>query len=230
MKRIIVLLITLFIMTGCSAEYNLVYEDNVFEESLKVISTKEDSFVSEINNYYNRGIIADYTVQLGEMDEFEYISKYGGEYKKNIIDENNMYGLQLGYKYQKDEEYSNSSIVFNLFESIYIFDNKIEASNIRNIFNNYNNLSKITISFKTDKNVVNINSDEIKDNVYYWYINKDNYTNKQIEIELEEAGEELLDSDGYLTGNVIKYIIMFVVIMFLFSIIYVYEKIRKSNN
>jgi len=230
MKKIIILLIGVFILTGCSAEYNLVYENNTFKENLKVTSFKDNNFINEINDYYNRGLIVDYKVQLGEMSELEYISKYGGDYKKNIIDFNDTYGLELNYDFSKSEEYLNSSIVYRLFENIYIYNNIISVSKTKNIFDSYNNLNEIKISFKTDKNVININSDEEIDGVYYWYINKDNYKDKEIKIQLEEKGEKLIDSNGYLTGNVIKYILMLITILFLIGIIFIYEKIKKSNN
>lgn len=228
MKKIIVLLCISFILTACSAEYNLIYEDNVFKENLKITSLKNDTFVNEVNNNYNRNFFVDYKLQLGDMSEKDYISKYGGIYNKSIIDENDIYGLQLGYSYENN--YQNSSIVLNLFEYIYIYDNVIKASKIRPIFDNYTNLNDIKIIFSTDKKIKDSNADEIKGNYYYWYITKDNYTNKEIKIELLNQEENLITTDGYLSGSVIKYIIMGIVIILLIFIPVIYEKVKKSNN
>ena len=48
-----------------------------------------------------------------------------------------------------------------------------------------------------------------KDGTYYWYINKDNYINKNINIEFEKNENTIeLDENGYFSSNIIKYIII----------------------
>lgn len=231
MKKIILLVLSIFILTGCSAEYTLIYENNIFKENLKFMSLKSDSFINNINNNYNRNFFVNYKLELGNMDESEYIRDYGGIYNKNIIDENNNYGLELKYDYDTtDNNYINSAIVYNLFEDFSVSDNIIRATNIKNIFESYDGLKEIKIVFSTDKQVIKINSDELKEGNYYWYINKDNYKDKNIEIYLSESENNLITSDGYLSGNIIKYILMGIVIVFLISILVIYEKVKKSNN
>lgn len=229
MKKILILFSYIFFLTGCSAEYNLIYEDNVFKEDLKLISSKNDKNINEINNNYNRNFFINYKLQLGDMSETEYINKYGGIYNKNIIDEDNNYGINLNYNYDKKENYLNSNIVFNLFEDFYVNENFIKASNIKNIFDSYDNLNSIKISFSTDKKVVKVNSDEEINGIYYWYIDKDNFKDKRIEIIMDESDEVLFSKDGYINGNVIKYILMGILILVLISIPIIYEKVRKSN-
>jgi len=229
MKKIILLIITIFILTGCSAEYELIYENNYFNESLKLTSYKNESFINYVNTNYNRNYFINYKLQLGDMSETEYISKYGGVYNKKIINEENNYGIELGYNYDKKEEYINSSIVYNLFDNIYVNENIIRATNIKNIFESYDSLKEIKIVFSTDKNVISTNCDEEKDGKYYWYINNNNYKQKDIKIDLDENENKLLTSDGYLNGKIIKYILMFILIIVLISIPIIYEKVRKSN-
>lgn len=231
MKKIILLVISIFILTGCSAEYNLIYENNIFKENFKVISPKEDNFVNNININYDRNYFVNYKLEFGDMSEIDYISKYGGIYDKKIIDENNNYGLELKYDYEKnDKNFLNSSIVHNLFEEFYVSDTSIRATKIKNIFENYDNLNEIKIVFTTDKKVVNTNYDEEKDGKYYWYINKNNYKDKSINIYLSDDEDSLLTNEGYLNGNIIKYILMILIIIILLSIVVIYEKVKKSNN
>ena len=229
MKKIILLIIVLLTLTGCKAEYNLVYENDIFKEKLVLTSLKND-IVDDVNVNYNRNYFVNYKLQLGDMSESDYISKYGGIYNKNIIDENNNYGMKLSYDFNNKEEYLNSSIVFNLFEKFYISSNLFEATNIKNIFDNYTNLEEIKVIYNTDKNIISRNDDEKIDGKYYWYINKDNYKNKEILIRYDENKDVLVDNDGYFTGNIIKYVLMFLAIVILIGIVIIYEKIRKSNN
>lgn len=230
MKKIIILFLSIFVLTGCSAEYNIVYENNILSENLNIISNKTDDIVNKTSSYYNRNYFIDYKLQLGDMNENEYIKNNGGIYNKTIIDEDNNYGLKLGYSYEKIEEYKNSSIVFNMFNDFYVNDNMIEASNIKNIFDNYNDLESVKIIFSSDKSIVSINADEELDGKYYWYIDKNNYKDKIISIRYQDNVESLIDNNGNFTGNIIKYIIMVLTIIVLISVIIIYEKIRKSNN
>ena len=94
MKKILILLNCIFLLTGCNAEYRLKYENNTFDESLTLVSHKEDSFVNYVNSNYNRNFFINYKLQLGDMSENEYISKYGGIYNKEIINEENNYGIK----------------------------------------------------------------------------------------------------------------------------------------
>lgn len=229
MKKIIMLLCCIFFITGCSAEYELVYENNSFKESLKIISKRTENLINDINNSFNGSYLVDYKIELGDMTEYEYISKYGKGYNKELIDENDIYGFKLGYSYEKDSEYVNSSIVHSLFRDFSISDNFVKANKINNVFNIYPKLDEITISFKTDNNVVETNADKIDNNVYYWNINRDNYANKNIYINYTKK-EELITEDGYLTGNIIKYVLMVLGIVVLISIPIIYEKVKKTYN
>jgi len=229
MKKVIILLCCVFFVTGCSAEYELVYENDIFNESLKIISKRTENLINDINNSYNESYLVDYKIELGDMTEYEYISKYGKGYNKELIDVNDIYGFKLGYSYEKDNDYLNSAIVYSLFRDFTISDNFIKASKINNIFNVYPNLTEIIISFKTDNNVVETNADKTDNNVYYWNINRDNYANKNIYINYIKR-EVLITDEGYLTGNIIKYIFMGLGIIVLIAIPNIYEKVKKSNN
>ena len=232
MKKIFLLIISIFILTGCSAEYNLVYENNLFNESLKIITLKDEYFdgsltTSLIDNYYSMPLLTNYKLQPGDnptedCEECKF-------YNKELIDENNNYGINMYYNYEEKSEFSNSSIIYTLFEKNYINDNYIEVRDCKNIFNYYTNLNEIKIVFSTDKEVVESNSDQEIDGKYYWYINKENYKDKEILIKLGESEKEIVRSDGYLSGNIIKYVLMGLAIIILISIIVIYEKVKNSN-
>ena len=232
MKKIYFLLISIFLLTGCNAEYNLVYKNNEFNESLKIITLKDDYFdysltKSLIDNYYNMSLLTNYKLQPGDniienCEECEF-------YSKELIDENNNYGININYNYKELNDLKNSSIIYTLFEKNYINENYIEARECKNIFDYYTNLNEVKVIFSTDKEVIESNSDQEIDDKYYWYINKENYQDKEILIKLGEKENEIINSDGYFTGNIIKYILMILAIIILISIVVIYEKVKNSN-
>lgn len=235
MKKIILMLF-LLILSGCKAEYNISYIDNKISESLIILS-KEDKVYGEktfeeiINNYYNDvNLLIDYEADPGDMSESEIITNYK-LYNKSIINDKNSYGMKIGYDYEYMSEYNNSTIVHSLYDNLYMSNNVLKTDNIKNIFNYYPYLENIELSFTTDKKVVNTNSDKEIDGVYYWYINKDNYLNKNINIEFEENENNIkIDENGYFSSGIIKYFIMIFAIIILISIVIIYEKVKKSNN
>lgn len=235
MKKIILLLILSFMLTGCSAEYDLSYFDGVLNESFSVISNMNDTINGEsfsviIDDYYNNNyLLVNYKDEPGDMPIEEIELNYE-VYNKSILNYNNKYGLKLEYIYDDNNIYTNSSIVHTLFNNLYVGNSTIKASSINNIFVTYPDLSDITIKFSTDMNVLVSNCDEEKDGVLYWYINKDNYIGKYIEVDFDTSySNNEVVSDGYINWNGIKYIIGGIVIVILISIVVIYEKVKKSN-
>lgn len=231
MKKISLLICSIFLLTGCTAEYNLNYENNQFKESLNIIGSKTETFEGQtfttlINQYNNHTLLVNYKLDLGDMsiEDCENCKLYN----KNIIDKDGLYGLNINYIYGEKSEFTNSSIMHTLFEKNYITDTYINVSECQNIFDYYTNLSEIKVIFKTDKEILEINSDQEIDGKYYWYINKDNYKDKKISIKFGNK-EGIVTEDGYLSGNIIKYVLMALAIIILISIVVIYEKVKNSN-
>lgn len=221
----------LFILTGCSANYEIDYSNNIYNESLITFGSITDiNYKNEIDNYYLRNyFLTSYKVQTGDMSENDVLNNYS-IYNKELVNESNNYGLKLGYSYDNKDDYMESSIVYRLFSSFKIDDNYIKLDGIKNIFNNYEMLDNIKITFSTDKYVIDSNCDEVKDNKYIWYIDKNNYQNKFIEISLVSDKIELYKKNiekNY--DNIVTFIIVVVSIICLLYILVIYNKVKKSN-
>ena len=234
MKKICFLIFSVFFLTGCSAEYNLVYENGILSESLSVTSNKTDvidgqSFDSLINNYYNNiNLLVDYTIQPGDANEEEILSRFDF-YNKRILEENGKYGINLFYSYKERNDFEKSYIVYNLYDNANISDNYIQVHSIKDIFSSYPYLDGINITFKSDKKVECINADKVEDNVCYWYVNKYNYlNNKSIKVNFinNEETNILTANNGW---NIIYIILGIVGISLLIAFIVIYEKVKKSN-
>lgn len=234
MKRII-LILSFLILSGCSVEYNIKYENDIYSEEFVVESGSNEYCGSElcssyINDYYDTNISIYYLDSEEELAYSDDLSKYTF-YNKELINTGGKNGIKLNYDFNNSSQYSNSYISRKLFNKIIINDNFIKAYDINDLFLNYSYLDKITVSFVTDKYVKSTNSDEEKDGIHYWYIDKDNYKNKVINISFDQEENEsnkLIDK-GYLTWNSVKYILIIGVVILLIFVSVIYEKVKKSN-
>ena len=161
------------------------------------------------------------------MNEQDVINNYS-TYNKTLIDENDKYGIKFNYDYKKEDNIINSNIINNLFDSVMINDNYINIYNSKNIFSYYDNLDNITIKFESDKNVKESNADEVRDNIYYWYINKDNYVNKNIKITFDNDSKFVSQYKKNVT-SFLDYFIYIFLIFVLILILVIYNKVKKSN-
>ncbi len=230
MKKIILLVCFIF-LTGCKAEYSIIYEDNNLSESLNVVSSFNDNnFKSLVNEYYNNSLfIVDYNIETGDMSNDEIINKYS-IYNKFIINKDGIYGLKLNYSYNVINDYKKSFIVHSLFDNFIINDNFFKAYDIKDIFLNYNDLEEIVISFKTDKKVESSNADKVENDILYWNINKNNYKDKVINITFDNSESNEVNKVLNNNSENIIYIILGVLgIGILISVLVIYEKVKKSN-
>ena len=232
MKKIILLLMIIFV-SGCSAEYNLEYSDNTYKESLFINGNKNEQiddnlFSSIINDYYNKNIIINYDADPGDIKNEDF-PLYYNVYNKKIIDDNR-YGLLLNYNYENKDDYIKSTIVNELFYDVIVDNNYIEMKSIKDVFSNYDYLESITIKFNTDKYIKSINADEKIDNNYYWYIDKDNYKNKNIYIIFADSRLDSIKSLSKENANKVIDISLLCILLFvLVFIIVIYSRIKKSN-
>ncbi len=235
MKKILFLLISILFLSGCSVEYNLVYEKNTFKESLSVQDVKEKNydglpFSQYIDSYYSTNISTNINDDSEELEAGVNLNQYKF-YDKNIINSNGLYGINLSYNFDNDNDYRNSYVARQLFDYIYVNDDYLEARAIKNIFVNYPFLDTINIVFSTDKYISETNADEVVDDKYYWHINKDNYSIKTINIKFDKDKNEKSTflKDGYLNNNFINYCLLILAAILLIGIFVVYKKVKKNN-
>lgn len=230
MKRIFILICFIF-FTGCKAEYNVFFENNQIKESLNITSLANDeNFKNSIDDFYSNSIfLVDYNIDTGDMSNSEIISKYS-IYNKSIIKNDNLYGLELGYDYDLDREYKDSSIVHSLFNNFTITNTYLKAYEIKNIFSYYPNLDEISITFKSDKVIEDSNADKEEDGIYYWNINKDNYKDKSVIVKYSLENNYINNLINSKNRNNFLYIILGVMgIVILISTVVIYEKVKNSN-
>ena len=180
-KRIVLLLIILLITTGCTCRYNLTITNNVYKESISI--TAENS--TEITNLNQKWQIP--------VDKEEY--DVGTDPSTKTIPVTNTYNynfsgsnLKLNYDFTKNT-YVNSTAVFNCYKTLnienYASSIIISTSKSATCFEKYPTLTKLVVTVNVDKKVTSHNADSVSGSTYTWNINRDNYTNKAINLVLE---------------------------------------------
>lgn len=195
MKKLIVLISFLILLSGCTVNYNITIDENNIKENIVVEDnitngrTKED-IVSFYNNWYPvylyEGVIDDYSVKV---DDAVYYNK------GNIVETENGYNYSYSYNHKIDD-YKNSTI-WNLYLVNNTLSNTSKNISIYSgkgmqLFNK-SFIDNLNVSITTSLKVGEHNADRVEGNTYIWEYNLSNYRDKSIELELlkdEETNEE----------------------------------------
>lgn len=158
--KVLILLIILVLVSGCSGTYDLnINKDLTISEELNVTLEGEASSYDKINQLF----------KSNNIDEDKY---------KIVIEENNL-NVTYNESYDSIENYLLKSFLYKqLFSKIsYNTDRKefsLEASNIFNNTNpklNYSNsIKNLRINVNTPLNIVDENSDLSNEDTYTWTI------------------------------------------------------------
>lgn len=164
MKRNIILLLIITLLTGCTVNYNLEIGDNKIIETINGTITQK-----EIENRDNSTGVNIYRSLL--YDEQKVFENKSDLYTKEVIDEEDTIHYNFTYTYLKD--YQNSRIIQNCFSNPIIIETD-EAYDIQ-LAGKFSCLKgeKVTVNLKTDYAIIENNANEVKDNTYTWIIDKE---------------------------------------------------------
>lgn len=235
MKKVIMLLLIVFLFTGCAdVNYDLrIAKDLSVNESVNISATEK-----YFNNFYMNLPI---TIVKGSYENMDLMSplvknKYSYELKKDNLPYPSVF---VQKKYSSISDYAVSTIFKGQsFEKINISeDNNLITLNATDFIkyapedsggdsDNYFPVSKLNVNITLPFVVTNNNADKViqKTNTYIWYINEET-TNKEINL--------VFDKTKIYINNISLYIsIVILVLIILVGIIYVCKLIKKnkSNN
>lgn len=217
MKKILLVIMCIF-LTGCTVEYNITIDTNTVNE-LSQIKTTVDELSDVGYNELNKD------VQKSYHNEYKY-------YNVKTSTRNNIITSQFQYDH-KFKEYPFSRAIEMCYEEEIIkeTDSKIIINTpkrvnclIDNVEPN-NPIDKLTINITTDLQVEKHNADKKKGNTYTWIVDKTNYNNKSIHIEIRKT-----QNHNNLLKNNLELIVVFSVFLVPLAIIIIYVRIRKKRN
>ena len=230
-KKICVLLFILLLTTGCSCQYNLKIDGNVYKETIYITSNNPEEINSlnekwqiPINkeNYY----IGDESTDYSSIDEI-----YDHSLNENT--------LKFSHDFSRDD-FANSTAVSMCYKSLTVtsYEGKviISTSNIAECFNSYPNLSNVLINVTVDKSVSNNNADSVNGNTYTWRLNRDNYKNKSVNLIYENKKDDKESTPDNTKNNTksnkVDYT-MFIfagILLIIALIVYAFISILKNKN
>lgn len=218
--KIFCLICCMFLLSGCSAEYNLTIKNSTMEEDINAIFDKATE--SELANRME-GIrrTAFYNYDTRENEYYDFTKR---ETDDNII-------LNYSYQYTGNDLYKSEAASRCYYKRIVnVTDNVITINTDNQVACLYKDgdreIDSITVNIRTALTVLENNADKVNGNTYTWYINDKNYTNKPIYIKIEK--ERYQES---FTSQVISIIVILIIVVIIGILIYFKAlRRRKKNN
>lgn len=207
MKKILLLLITLLLLTGCKATYKIEFNEKIDEE---------------INVYVENDIIKNATQKQSEefynkLDDWERGYEY---YKRERYTDADY----TGYKYIESFDYKDYDAVTQLRKC---YDNftftkdkyiELKTSNEFLCASYYKSVDSLDIKINTKYFVETSNADEKDGNTLIWHINRVNYSNKPIILKIDTTKKAKAISKLKLDFKVILTISIFIILIIAFII------------
>jgi len=188
MKKIIMLIGLLFLLTGCSVNYEIDLDANFKNEEIKVIVSSEDDprYIVSLNEWPKLAF-------YDEITSSETPTKVTGvEYYNSRLNGN---VVLFDYTFN-NSDFSRSKAIRTCYSNFVYEQNitsiEISTSNVNRCFSEYSALTSIKVILKTSHKVISHNADNVNNTSYEWNINRDNYTNKPINLiaEIELPSQE----------------------------------------
>lgn len=212
MKKII-LLFAILMLTGCSVNYTLTVREEDMTEKINInIPMSETS--AEI--FY------------GQVDAFN------SSYKIKTSTEGYNYIANLNRTFDYTD-YVNSTFLSKCYDEVNITK---KDSNITIKTSKYFHCIFMEDGLKTEKATVNIktslkvkesNADKVNDNVYTWFIDESNYTNKQIYLYISNSLIEVSDSTKNKVTNSLELISVMLIFIIPITILLLIIKVKTKG-
>ncbi len=243
MKKKTILILLIFLLTGCQAEYNIVIDENIVKEELLIYETNMGKWSTiqgdNILTYQQyQQIYKDSPVGIyyndQNVDAETGFSPNRTYYTIKTIEENSKKGLSLSTNFTTSK-YNDSYIIRNCFKNINISNQtetiSISTSKELTCMNYIDGLSKVTINITTNYKVLESNATRTNNNTYTWEIDKSNYTTSKIYIKMSKNNSNESNNDNEKKDSISNYQIMyFIILIALLLIGFIFYCIFKKNS
>lgn len=177
--KYVLLISLLFIVSGCTATYEVNLNDDKVIENLKISETNKQLFDSVGEN----GLTL--RQNFKELAEPSIYSDHN--YNVKVIEKEDELGLE--YSSSSANSIINSSIIQQCYinPNVKVIDDVVTINTGSNFkcFQYYDILESVKVVFKTNHEVISTNADEVDGDSYIWNFNKN--SNKQIKISYYES-------------------------------------------
>ena len=191
--KILILIIIMFLISGCTAEVNIEIDRNKINESTNITVYENVVYPKEVLRTSFRNYIPIYAddVIVDTLPDQAYPDII--YYQKKETDLGNGYLFNYSYNFNIDE-YKEARTIKDSFKSYNVsFNNREETLRLSTdnegiiYFNDYPQLEEVRINIKTDYLVKEHNADRIDDDTYTWIFTKDSKNSINMLIDLSDA-------------------------------------------
>lgn len=239
-KKKLLVLLSILLLTGCQAEYNIVIDEDTIKEELLVYETN----MSKWNTIQGNNVLTYQQYQQEYKDApigvyyndqnvdaeigFNPNRKY---YTIDLLDKNNKKGLTFTNDFGISN-YADSYIIRSCFKHVNILNQRdtisISTDSELSCMNYMDGIDKITINIKTNYEVLDTNATSVNDKTYTWVITKNNYTNSEIYMKINKlVNSSSNTSNAFVSNFQLMYAIIVIVFLLVGFLIY---KIFKKNS
>ena len=208
MKKIMLLVFCVFLISGCDAKYELNYVDNSFDEVLYVNNYIVDEDMSFLIDHYRNDKI------YGDVNNTN-LTTTNIKRKKN-----NTYDLEFNTFYSNNE-YANSLAIQTCFE----FHEFVEDANSLyiSLYGDYycDKFENLEVVFKSDKKINYSNAHKVSFGNYIWNFDFDDNIN--IEIEIDKNIDKINLNIVYIFLTIVVFV------LFVFGICKIYKLYRNNR-
>lgn len=226
-KRIFIVLI-MFLLCGCSVEYNLdIFSDNTIKES---VVAEEKTNRMKINTGLDETSSVEYLYDMFKREGYD-------THIKTKTDGDNTISTVIGY-YDSIEKYSEN-FTSDLFEKVDITTkDDIVTLNMNQTVQLTDDTSSslvydsVTINIKLPFKVISNNADKVKNDTYTWYVSKDEDL-KNISISYDKSvnkNEKTVKIGNSSIRVKVKYIVISIIVILILSITLIVYRNNKKNN
>lgn len=215
--KVFILICCIFLLSGCSVEYNLTINESTMEEDINAIFDKatESEIASRMEGIRRTAF---YNYDTRENEYYDFTKR---ETNDNII-------LNYNYQYMGNDLYKSEAASRCYYKRIVnVTDDDITINTDNQVACLYKDgdreIEDIIVNVRTNLTVLESNADKVNGNVYTWNINDQNYTNKPIYIKIEKERYQEPFISQFI--SIIVIIITFVMI----GILIYFKAIRKHK-
>ena len=211
MKKILLLFICIFLITGCDVTYNLTIEDGNFTEQIIIPFSRQTTTEEMMTRYLKSKL----TITTDRYEDTYY--------NMGVETTFDFYNLIYDYKFDY-EGFKKSFFVDICYPNMSIKDNEeeiiIKSSKGFKCLNPDNEViaDSVKINIKTDLEVLENNADSIDDDIYTWNIDYNNNETREINLKLKK--EEVKKEYNF---SFVYYIIGAIIVI---GFIFVFMKIK----
>lgn len=232
MKKIVLIVIMMMMLTGCTATYEvnidgenitekITVDGKTIKDSIKqIILTNPLPASTKTASYW--GTDSSFRIEPGMMKKQPGVSYY--DIRKS--EDNLIFTGKFDLKNYEESRFVNMAYnginVNNYYEyqSYYAFDGI-------KVFNEYPELTNVTVKITVNQKVLETDADKVEGNTYYWNLTKDN-SDKTVYIKLQGIELEKQEKNTKLNKYTV-YILFGALIILGVAGVYIYKK-RQSNN